>query len=613
MDRRKLNSLLKKLRSDDPAERRSAADQLSAADERAVYPLLRALRDGNPGVQEAAMRSLIGIGGEVTAYMVLPLLREEALLRNTAMIILKEIGNVELLAGLLNDKDDDVRKFALDLMAEIGRPEACRYLAGMFDDPNPNVRAAAAAAAGRLGCRRLIPQLIKALRDEEWVSFSALEAIAELKEPTAVEAIAEVLENPSEAVRCSAIEALGRIGTAEAGAVLKGFIRGASGMERNIALKALVEIGLTPEMRDLTETLTAMLRSEDRGDVTTALKGLVSAGSHEAIPLIVDRAGSLDPSNPEDAELLSLFRESLLRLGAPERLMELLRRPGLRYRGMTLAIEVLGKMKCREAVPLLMELINSPVRDVRRAGTDALGELGNGRAVDSLLSVTDDPDGHVRKAAVVALRKIKAASAYDVLFDLLGVEPYMDVKEEIVRALIGIDEERFVSDLSGHDEPTKELIAKFTENTDVLLALSYDPSAAVRISAISNLGRVSSDRAVARIKEAASEPDPGVRKAAVQCMEGLKCCQKELLALLDDEDMWVRFYAVKALASLKDAALTGSIITMLSDPELPVVMGAIEALSRSDTPEAADAIRRLRHHPNPAVRERATEVVQKAW
>ena len=121
MNKIKVSSrILKNLSSPDVSKRRAAAESLADGDERAIYPLIQALRDTHPGVQDAATRSLIAIGGEVTAWMVLPLLREEAFFRNTAMVILKEIGAVALhhLPPLLRDKDDDVRKFAIEFFDE---------------------------------------------------------------------------------------------------------------------------------------------------------------------------------------------------------------------------------------------------------------------------------------------------------------------------------------------------------------------------------------------------------------------------------------------------------------------------------------------------------------
>ena len=155
----KLARLIKELSHHDPSKRRFAAEALAEGDERAVYPLIKALRDDNFGVQDAVTHSLMSIKNEVTAYMMLPLLREDAFLRNTALIILREMGNftIPLLIVLLNDKDDDVRKFALDLIYDI---QYCNYpdkLVEMLkNDPNANVRAAAAKALGILNYKQAI-------------------------------------------------------------------------------------------------------------------------------------------------------------------------------------------------------------------------------------------------------------------------------------------------------------------------------------------------------------------------------------------------------------------------------------------------------------------------
>jgi len=123
---KRLKTLIRDLSHADPSKRYAAAEGLTCSDERALYPLIKALRDENAGVQDAAMRSLISLGGEVTAYMVIPLLRDLPYLRNTALIILKAIGtaSIPLLRPLLSDKDDDVRKFAIDLISDIGYPHA---------------------------------------------------------------------------------------------------------------------------------------------------------------------------------------------------------------------------------------------------------------------------------------------------------------------------------------------------------------------------------------------------------------------------------------------------------------------------------------------------------
>lgn len=167
-----LPAQLQQLTDTDPSMRRAAAEALGDSDERAIYPLIKALRDENTGVQDAAMRSIIAIGGDVTAYMAIPLLREGPFLRNTARIILRQVGrqSAPLLRPLFADKDDDIRTFAVDLIADIGWCDYPREIVRMLEtDQNQNARTAAARALGLLDYREGLPALIAALKDNEWV------------------------------------------------------------------------------------------------------------------------------------------------------------------------------------------------------------------------------------------------------------------------------------------------------------------------------------------------------------------------------------------------------------------------------------------------------------
>jgi HEAT repeat protein len=150
---RNIKKIIDKLHAKDPSVRRKAAEDLADGDERGIYPLIKALSDENTGVQDAAMRALIAYGGEIVAYMALPLLRENSYLRNTGLIILRQLGVVSLpmLYPLLKDKDDDVRKFSIDLLSEIQAEVDPSLIVPSLEDSNANVRAAAAKALGDLG------------------------------------------------------------------------------------------------------------------------------------------------------------------------------------------------------------------------------------------------------------------------------------------------------------------------------------------------------------------------------------------------------------------------------------------------------------------------------
>lgn len=466
----RLNKLLRDITDEDASKRRSAAEALSDGDERAIYPLIKALRDDNFGVQDAAMRSLMEIKGETTAYMVLPLLRENSFLRNTALIILKEMGKitVPLLHILLNDKDDDVRKFALDLIYDI---QQCSYPEKLVEmltgDPNANVRAAAAKTIGRLKYKKALPQLIKALKDEEWVCFSALEALTDLKEEKPIISIVDLLNSPSETIRFAAIEALGKIGSHNAVQSMSDHISRAEGFEKKATIRSLVQIGAVPSIPGVSDALIDMLKNDDWDEKFTAIKGLAALKDENAIYHMIDAAGSLDLSDPENEDKLNIIKEAIHGFGCTSSLIDMLNDESVKYRGKVVAIEIIGDLKCKNAVVILINLLKSDYRDVRRSSIKSLGQIESDEAKECLIEAITDPDSHVRKTAVSALGKIGEMTAFEPLMKMLQNEKYNDVIDEFINALITINSNLFLSRINELNENIHEIAIKHTSELNL--------------------------------------------------------------------------------------------------------------------------------------------------
>lgn len=395
-----ITQLLEMLKSPDPSERRIAAEKLADGDERAIYPLIQALRDENQGVQDAAMHSLISIGGERTVYMVLPLLREGPYLRNTARVIVREIGKpaIALVRSLLNDKDDDIRTFAIDIISDIG---SCDYpdeiVKLLSSDPNANVRASAARCLGVLKKKEAVPALIDALDDEEWVVFSAVESLGAIGDETSIGPIARLLDSDSQALRFIATEALGQMRSHKAAAPLLERLNQAEGSEQTAIIKSLVQMGVTPSVAGISEALLNLFRRGDWQERMAALKGLVDLQIEAAIPVIIDIAGSLDPSDPESEERLKSIRSALMQFGCVKPLIDSLRDPNIKYRGKVFAVGTVAALGCRDAVPAVLPLLGVKSVPVVLAAIDAVATLC-GEEAPAILS-------HLRTHADTAVRE----------------------------------------------------------------------------------------------------------------------------------------------------------------------------------------------------------------
>ncbi|MCE5311913.1 MAG: HEAT repeat domain-containing protein [Nitrospiraceae bacterium] len=612
---RQLKNLLKKLSHKDPAVRRSAAEELSNGDERAVYPLIKALSDTNAGVQDAAMRSLMAIGGETTAYMVIPLLREGTFIRNTALIILTSIGehSVPLLYNLLNDKDDDVRKFGLDLMGEIKTGVDVKLVVPMLKDSNPNVRAAAAKTIGLLNYADAVPQLIQAINDEEWVCFSVLESLGEMRAEDSVPAIGALLnDNTSPAVRFAAIEVLGNIGSGKAIPYLMGYLSDADSDETNAIIKSMIQIGITPDMADLTDHLLVMLQKSDDEDLEITLRGIIDLNCKAAVRDLINLAGSLDISILGNEEKVEQIRNAIKNIDSEDELLKILEDDQTRYRGRSLTIGLLGEMKSVKAVPAILRNLKDTSRDMRRASAKALGDIGSHESVGSLLDASQtDADAHVRKAAIQALGNIGTREAFAPLMSLLEVEKYFDVKEEIVKALMMIDQKAFIDGFGVYNNSVKEITAGIVRDADLLIQLANDPDERVKIAAVKGLGFVTGQQAANRLVAFLSDTNPEIRKAAVAGLGNAGICSQELISALDDKDQWVRFYAVKSVAQTCDdrEQLVHLMSKMLNDEFIPVVMSAIDAIKEIGGAEAYEALSPLAEHPNDDIKEKIREAL----
>jgi HEAT repeat protein len=610
---RNIKKLIGKLSTGQPAVRRKAAEDLAEGDERGIYPLIKALSDENTGVQDAAMRSLISLGGDVVAYMILPLLRENSYLRNTGLIILKQLGavSVPLLYPLLKDKDHDIRKFAIDLLSEIQEGVDPSHIVPSLEDPNANVRAAAAKALGDLGWSGAVPQLIQRLHDDEWVCFYALQSLGDLKAQEAAPAIASLLSSSSEVVRFSAIETMGRLGSAEALPALVSYLPKASDDGKLAAVKSIIQIGVTPDRKELVPHIVRLYTEGDWEDKEIALQGFAELKCREAVPLLVETAGHLDPFSPDTEEKTALLKQAILSMEAEEELLKLLDSPDLKYLGKSFVIDILGETKSNRAASRLSGYLKDVSRDLRRVSAEALGEIGGTAAVEELMEASQsDADAHVRRSAIEALGHIGSKEAYKVLKGLLEVEIYPDLLDKIVEALIKIDQEAFLTGVSEYSSNVRQIIARSATDIKTLLSLSEDADPVVRISAINGMGHIGTAEAIDRIVSFLSKDDPEIRKAAVVSLGDAGRCSDELVKAFGDPDPWVRFYAVKSVAAVCDPGMSiGKISEMMNDPYVPVIMAAVDAIRDIGGKEAFEALAAYEEHENADVRAKIREAL----
>ncbi len=164
-----------------------------------------------------------------------------------------------------------------------------------------------------------------------------------------------------------------------------------------------------------------------------------------------------------------------------------------------MAAWTLGEWEQRASVPALRRVLTHASPKVRAAAANALGDIEDQSVAPDLeRMITNDADRGVRLAAIEALGSLDLdeSAAPDALLRAVESSDAM-VKYAALEALLDFEDERLV--------PT-------------FLSFITDRRADIRTRVIEQLGSIGATQAVAAITRALNDPDPDVRRAAVEAL-----------------------------------------------------------------------------------------------
>ena len=229
------------------AARIASLEALSAIGGAAAEASLRAaLVQGDPEVRLTALKGLVDAGNPIDLGHVLADLAGGAFGRSRVVVevVREAIARTPepALAALARaDLDGFTRALLIDGLGAAGEYRAIADLIAAAEDPDPEVRAAVARAAGRLMHPAMQPALGVLLKDPAWhVRASAAEGIGMANLAILAEPVADLLGDREWWVRFRAGEALRRLGASGA-AQLRRVSAGGDSLARHTAELALAE------------------------------------------------------------------------------------------------------------------------------------------------------------------------------------------------------------------------------------------------------------------------------------------------------------------------------------------------------------------------------------
>jgi HEAT repeat protein len=232
---------------------------------------------------------------------------------------------------------------------------------------------------------------------------------------------------------------------------------------------------------------------------------------------------------------------------------------------------VLGRRGCREAVPLLLRLLEDGVGHVRAAGATALGRIGDPAAVSPLVGLLRDPFPDVREAGMEAIVAIGRTGPSCLGLVLALLEPHFSAADEGFAAAAV----RIAGRLGGSG-----LIARLGVGL-------RDARGEVRRAAVEAIGAVGGAAAVDALRVALTDEDVAVRREAVHRLGTTRevAALPLLLPMLGDEDLWVRVRTIQSLGGIAHPdAWRVLLAAAAGDPPGPRRLAAVRALGAGKVP-----------------------------
>ena len=468
--------------------------------------LVAALRSGSAGMRERAARSL-GYRGEArgtapllellarpepshrvrsTAYIslgrladprALPVLdrclhdeaREE--IRGDCVAALGALGSAEsldlVIAAYRSDAHPLVRNRAVDALGRFAEPRSVALLSHLLAAADPELRRRAIAALGRTGTHEAVAPLLARLSDDDeiGVRIAIVEALARLRDASALDALLEELERvQDDALRLRITIALGAIRAPTARAALERMLRDPLPAVRFYAIRGLRELGEPDAVgalsslygtlaQRLNDRSSESLRADARAILAALdlqveiLRALAELDAPRGVDAFVDAARS--PDTPRDSQTALRIAEAFyerrrmalhgLGYSASKEAAAVLQGPdGIGHadpRLRTVAVRSLAALGAPGAADHLLPALRDPVPEVRWTAAMALGRLRHTAALGPLIDLLADDFAEVRRQAALALGYIGKAEANLPLAQLAINEPTASVREAALYAM----------------------------------------------------------------------------------------------------------------------------------------------------------------------------------
>lgn len=467
--------------------------------EKKLSKLIAFLKDGDSFEKEKAMESLLTFPTKQVAEQTAQLLQKsETSVRMAAVEILKKIGycSLETVTDLLYDENEDIRVYACEILGSISDKRSIPYLIEKLNEDNENVRNTACIALGEINDEEAISALLGALKDDDWIKFSAIYSLGKIGSRRAITPLLDVFEHGEEEVSLVACEVLVDLGGEEILDEILEILKKWDKKKRSDCIKIILEKeneyifqALKEKIGDeLFEHLLSVIESEDKKSLNN-LKLLANFKNSLSCETILNSFKDTDPGEEEYYEKLSLFAE--LKEVWENDIEEFMDKDE-EYLLPLIKVSGMEKVKIAEDVLLQKYLVSSV--DVKREIVKNLPAIIDGRGLSIIREAIADPDGHIIGAAMMVISSMAIMEMKDEIKEI-AKKGFFDVRMKALKALIKLDLnnaleiiEQFVNNGSVEDKKLYLSVAPLLnsdQNFPFIEKLLYDPDETVGKATVS--------------------------------------------------------------------------------------------------------------------------------
>jgi len=469
-----------------------------------------------------------------------------------------------------------LRSEVVETFVRYGEP-VIALLQGQLDAEDLETRRSAVAAMGRIGSRKSVPALLRALDDPD-LTVDTAGALARIGDTSAYESLLALLSNDRAAVRRAAIGALHSLGHPRMREDIRRLLLDRNMHVRECAIRIAGYFGY-PDCADL---LLQGIHDGDENVRRAAVENLTNLEEERVLPVL--RTAVRD----ESPKIRAAAAQSLGHLESVAAVPDLMRAMSdpdewVRY----YSARALRQIRSPESIDALAAALREDsATQVRIAAADALGSIGGRRTVSFLAPFVTSDDSDLARAALLALGVVGHPDAlYPIQAALRSSEPS--------RRLVAV---RAIAARRDHDAAEA-----------LQWAAAADSSETVSDAAIDELSRMATPDSIAALLRLTS--DGRLREKAVVQISKLGHAHLERIkAGLSSPHMETRRAVVEALGRMKHPEASEALSAALDDERPEVRLAALIALRRLGSHVSERKLWTIaRSDPDPGVREAAQQ------